>query len=110
MSQDERRSLLVRRPEVVTSAIFLLTVGQLAIATFVPGLPQFEGKAFGARLLFYPFLMAIVPAACWLLRRRRGGSEPLPWAACSLVMAPFLVDVTGNTLDLYDTLVWWDDA
>ncbi|UUY05754.1 hypothetical protein LRS13_09605 [Svornostia abyssi] len=25
-------------------------------------------------------------------------------------MAPFLVDVTGNTLDLYDTVVWWDDA
>ena len=23
---------------------------------------------------------------------------------------PFLIDVTGNTLDLYDTLGWWDDA
>ena len=34
----------------------------------------------------------------------------MPWAACAFVMAPFLVDVTGNTLDLYDTVVWWDDA
>jgi hypothetical protein len=25
-------------------------------------------------------------------------------------MAPFLVDVTGNTFDLYDNLWWWDDA
>jgi hypothetical protein len=25
-------------------------------------------------------------------------------------MSPFLIDVTGNTLDLYDTVVWWDDA
>ena len=25
-------------------------------------------------------------------------------------MAPFLIDVTGNTLDLYDSVVWWDDA
>ena len=25
-------------------------------------------------------------------------------------MAPFLIDVTGNTLNLYDTVVWWDDA
>ena len=25
-------------------------------------------------------------------------------------MAPFLIDVTGNTLDLYDTVDWWDDA
>ena len=24
-------------------------------------------------------------------------------------MLPFLVDVTGNSLDLYDTVVWWDD-
>ena len=24
-------------------------------------------------------------------------------------MLPFLVDVTGNSLDLYDSLVWWDD-
>src|SRR4029079_10815655 len=23
---------------------------------------------------------------------------------------PFLVDVTGNTLDLYDRVTWWDDA
>ena len=25
-------------------------------------------------------------------------------------MAPFLIDVTGNTADLYDSVVWWDDA
>jgi len=25
-------------------------------------------------------------------------------------MTPFLIDVTGNTLDLYDRVVWWDDA
>ncbi|MEJ7629037.1 MAG: hypothetical protein WKF54_05540 [Nocardioidaceae bacterium] len=98
------------RAEQAAAAVFLLTVGQLAVATFVPGLPQFEGKAFGARLLFYPCLMAIVPVACWLVRRRTGASDPLPWTACAFVMAPFLVDVTGNTLDFYDSLWWWDDA
>ena len=25
-------------------------------------------------------------------------------------MLPFLVDVTGNSLDLYDSVGWWDDA
>lgn len=99
-----------RLPWWLAVAVFVLTVGQLAVATFVPGLPQFEGKAFGARLLFYPLLMTVVPAACWLARRRRRGAEPLPWAACALVMAPFLVDVTGNTFDLYDTYWCWDDA
>lgn len=24
--------------------------------------------------------------------------------------APFFIDVSGNTLDLYDTVVWWDDV
>jgi hypothetical protein len=110
MDTEKRLPPSSRRPEVVAAAIFLLTVGQLTVATLVPGLPQFEGKAFGARLAFYPCLMAIVPVACWLVRRRTGGSGPLPWAACAFVMAPFLVDVTGNTLDLYDTVGWWDDA
>ena len=26
-----------------------------------------------------------------------------------LLVAPFLVDVAGNALDLYDSIVWWDD-
>jgi hypothetical protein len=26
-----------------------------------------------------------------------------------LLVAPFLVDVAGNTFDLYDTIEWWDD-
>ena len=94
----------------VTALIFLATVGQLAVATFVPGLPQFEGKAFGARLLAYPLLMLAVPAVWWWVRRRRASTAPLPWTAFALIMAPFLVDVTGNTLDLYDTWAWWDDA
>lgn len=91
--------------------VFVATVGQLLVATLAGSeLPQFAGKGFGARLVAYPLLMLTVPTL-WLLRRRSHptGSR-VPWAAFALVMAPFLVDVTGNTLDLYDTLPWWDDA
>ena len=94
---------------ILTVLIFAATVGQLAVATFVPGLPQFEGKAFGARLLAYPVLMLAVPAVWWWVRRRRASATPVPWKAFALIMAPFLVDVTGNTLDLYDSWSWWDD-
>jgi hypothetical protein len=99
-----------RRGATAAAVIFVLTVAQLATATFVSGLPQFEGKGFGARLVAYPVLMAAVPA-CWLLstRRRSGGSD-VPWVAFSLIMAPFLVDVTGNSLNLYDAVSWWDDV
>ena len=57
-------------------AILALTVGQLALAVLAPDLPQFEGKAFGARLVFYPLLMLAVPAVWWLVRRRTGGTRP----------------------------------
>ena len=98
------------RARLVAVVLFVLTVGQLAVATFVPGLPQFEGKAFGSRLVAYPLLMAAPVLVWWLVARRRGSSAPLPWAAFGFLAAPFLIDVTGNTLDLYDSIVWWDDA
>jgi hypothetical protein len=80
------------------------------VATFATGLPQFSGKGFGARLVAYPVMMLVVPAL-WALRRRiRRETAPLPWTGFALIMAPFLVDVTGNTVNLYDTVSWWDDA
>ena len=33
-----------------------------------------------------------------------------PVAADILLGLPFLIDVAGNALDLYDTVEWWDDA
>ncbi|MGI8993011.1 MAG: hypothetical protein ACR2FP_01805 [Nocardioidaceae bacterium] len=104
---DERAA---HRGMLWAAAVFAATVGQLAVATFVPGLPQFAGKAFGARLIAYPLMMLVAPAIWSLVHRRRGSTYPRPWAGFALIMAPFLIDVTGNTLDLYDTLVWWDDA
>jgi hypothetical protein len=98
----------------VTIALLTLTVVQLAVATFVPGLERFEGKAFGARLVAYPAMMLLVPGVWAFVRHLRRDpdedAEPLPWAGFAWIMAPFLVDVTGNTLDLYDTVWWWDDA
>jgi hypothetical protein len=99
-----------RCPPWVPVAVLALATGQLAVATFVPGIEQFEGKAFGARLVAYPFMMLAVPAVWWLQQRRTRRSDPAPWGAFALVMTPFLIDVTGNSLDLYDRVAWWDDA
>ncbi len=97
-------------PRRIAAGVLVATVGQLLVGTFVPGLPQFEGKGFAARLAAYPLLMLLVPALWTLHRHFRRTSAPLPWAGFTLIMAPFLIDVTGNTADLYDTVVWWDDA
>jgi hypothetical protein len=112
MTEPPRRE---RPGLLVTAVVFAATVAQLVVATFATGLSQFSGKGFGARLVAYPLLMLLVPAA-WVVvgrLRNRGAPEglaPLPWGGFGLVMAPFLIDVTGNTLDLYDSIAWWDDA
>lgn len=86
------------------------TVGQLLLAVLAPDLPQFKGKAFGGRLLFYPVMM-LLPVVVWLVvAHLRGVTARPPWVGFTLIATPFLVDVTGNTLNLYDTIWWWDDA
>lgn len=91
------------------AAVLVATVAQLAVAEWVPGIERFEDKAFGARLVAYPVLMLAVPALWWLAVGRRDRSAVPPYGAFALVMLGFLVDVTGNSLDLYDSIVWWDD-
>jgi hypothetical protein len=60
------------------------------------------------RAIAYPLAVLVVPAVWWLLRRRR--RVGYPYALDILWTLPFLIDVSGNTADLYDTLEWWDDA
>ena len=98
-----------RVPAWVPALVLLLTVGQLAVAEWVPGIDRFADKAFGARLIAYPLLMLLAPAGWWLVDLRRERRQQAPYGAFTLVMLPFLVDVTGNTLDLYDSVGWWDD-
>jgi hypothetical protein len=93
----------------VPALVLVLTVAQLAVATFVPGIERFADKAFGARLLAYPVMMLFVPAVWWLAVGRRHPEKEPPYIAFALIMLGFLVDTTGNSLDLYDTVTWWDD-
>jgi hypothetical protein len=94
-----------RRPVFwLNIAVKVLFVALLAFGAF-SGLEQFEGKAFGWRLVFYPLAAALVPLGWWLAGRPR----PYPYALDILLVSPFLVDVLGNVFDLYDAITWWDD-
>ncbi|MBD8606067.1 hypothetical protein IFT73_04305 [Aeromicrobium sp. CFBP 8757] len=95
-----------RRALLVAVVVLALTVAQLAVGAFA-GLEQYDGKGFGYRLAVYPLLMLLLPAVWWWRTR---DASTLPWGAFALVMAPFLVDVTGNTLDLYDSIDAWDNV
>ena len=95
-----------RRTSWAAAVVLGLTVVQLVVGTF-GGLEQFEGKGFGYRLAVYPLLMLLLPAVWWW---RTSDRSDLPWGAFALVMAPFLIDVTGNTLNLYDSIDAWDNV
>lgn len=96
----------MRRPRVfwLNLAVKVVFVALLAFGAF-SGLEQFEGKAFGWRLVFYPVAALLVPVGWWLAGRPR----PYPYALDILFVSPFLVDVLGNVFDLYDAITWWDD-
>ncbi len=102
---DRSRHALIWVPALVLAA----TVAQLAVATFVPGIERFADKAFGARLAAYPVMMLLVPAVWWLAVKRRRPQATPPYVAFALIMLGFLVDTTGNSLDFYDSITWWDD-
>ena len=70
------------------------------------GLQQFEGKGFLWRLATYPIAALVIPLI-WVLRGRR---PAYPYATDVLLTLPFLIDTAGNALDLYDTILWWDDV
>lgn len=95
-----------RLPVLVNATVKVVLVGLLLHAVAHPELPRFAGKAMTTRALTYPLVALLVPVV-WLLQ---GRPRPYPHLADALLVSPFLVDVGGNAADLYDTLVWFDDA
>lgn len=84
----------------------LLLVALLLYAVANPEMPRFAGKAMGIRAVLYPLATLLVPLG-W---RLRGRPRPYPHGGDTLLAGPFLVDVGGNVANLYDTVVWFDDA
>lgn len=87
-------------------AVKLVTVALLAWAVASPDLPQFQGKAFVGRAIAYPAALLVVPVTWLAFARTR---IPFPVVADILIGLPFLIDVVGNALNLYDAIDVWDD-
>ena len=97
---DGRRFRVLLAIDVATKAA---TIVLLLVALSLPELPQFQGKAFAGRAIAYPIALAIVPVV-WLLLRR---PIPYPVVPDILIGLPFLIDMVGNALGLYDSVEWW---
>jgi hypothetical protein len=94
---------LVRGLDMTAKAGLLVLLG-MAIA--YPDLGNMRDKAAGLRAVGYPLLSFTIPAVWLLFWRDR---TPFPWLADLLVTITCFTDVLGNRLDLYDTVVWFDD-
>jgi len=83
---------------------FLLLL--LVLAVVDPDGSNLRDKAAEARAIGYPLLSFSVPAIWLLLWKDRAS---FPWLADLLVTLTCFTDLLGNRMDLYDTVVWFDD-
>jgi hypothetical protein len=69
-----------------------------------PDLPQFQDKYLALRSFTYPPLMLVVPILWHLF----GNSRPYPHLFDTMVMLPFVLDMSANALNLYNSLAGVD--
>lgn len=90
--------------------IFLkATLGLLVIhAVFFSDLPQYKNKAIATRVILYP----LAAAATWIIYKLALHNKNKTYPYIMDISMTFVVaaDLLGNTLDLYNTIWWWDDA
>ncbi len=100
---DGRLSLIVW----LDLAAKLTLLGFLTLVLLDPGWGNLEGKAPVARAITYPLWALSVPVVWFVWLRHRGTAYP--WLPDLLVTLVCFSDILGNRLDLYDSVVWFDD-
>lgn len=94
------------RATAVAIALKVALAGLIVFALTHLEWERFADKAMTARAVLYPVAALVVPLV-WVLRGRRA---PYPGVSDSLLVLPFVIDLAGNALDLYDSVTWFDDA
>ncbi|KRC63765.1 hypothetical protein ASE12_02675 [Aeromicrobium sp. Root236] len=106
---DQQVTTRHEAPPVVRSLDITAKAGLLvllAIALMFPDLGHMRGKAAGLRAVTYPLLAFSVPALWYVFWRDRAS---FPWVADLLVTVTCFTDTLGNRMNMYDTIVWFDD-
>ena len=94
---------LATTANIFTKAVLVLL---LALALLYPDQGHLRDKAAGMRAVGYPLVSFTVPFLWWTLWR---GRAPFPWVPDLLITITCFTDILGNRMDLYDTVVWFDD-
>ena len=77
----------------------------LVFAVMYPDQANLRDKAAGMRAIGYPLISFTVPVLWWALWRDR----TFPWLPDLLITITCFTDILGNRMDLYDTVLWFDD-
>ncbi|PKH38329.1 hypothetical protein SAMN05192575_105107 [Nocardioides alpinus] len=78
----------------------------LVLALLYPDQGNLRDKAAGMRAVGYPLISFTLPVLWWSLWRER---MSFPWVSDLLITITCFSDILGNRMDLYDTVVWFDD-
>ena len=78
----------------------------LLLALLYPDQGNLRDKAAGMRAVGYPLISFTLPFLWWTLWRER---MSFPWLSDLLITITCFSDILGNRMDLYDTVVWFDD-
>lgn len=93
----------VRTLDVMAKGMLLLL---MFLAVTSPDLGNMEDKGAHARAIGYPLVAFAVPFIWYVWWRDRAS---FPWLADLLITVTCFTDTLGNRMDLYDSIVWFDD-
>ncbi|HEY9565469.1 MAG TPA: hypothetical protein VIR30_17010 [Nocardioides sp.] len=93
----------VRVLDITAKVIMLL---MLFMTLMNPEIGNMADKGAEARAIGYPLASFAIPAIWYLFWRDRAS---FPWLADLFVTITCFTDILGNRMDLYDTIVWFDD-
>lgn len=78
----------------------------LILALLYPDQGNLRDKAAGMRAVGYPLISFTLPVLWWTLWRER---MSFPWLSDLLITLTCFTDILGNRMDLYDSILWFDD-
>jgi hypothetical protein len=78
----------------------------LGFALAFPDLGNLRDKGAAVRAIGYPLTAFALPLVWWLTGKDRFS---FPWVPDLLITITCFTDILGNRMDLYDTIVWFDD-
>jgi hypothetical protein len=93
----------------VVNVLLRLAILALSVDALVNGGDErFSGKALGPRDVIISFGFAMVFPLVWRLRYRKRQWSAYPWWYDDLYLSIFVVDMLGNSLNLYNAWEHWD--